>query len=309
MNDSQAAARCFEYPPHRWCPVDPVIEGWETVGEEPMGSKEKHWVRDPCGQLWLLKFARQKADGVRGEDWAECVVHALAGLIGVPTACVGPAVCNERRAVLSRAVQAADERLEHGNELLGRRDSSYEKSEPRENIGYTVAAVQRALEGIAAPNAATARWGAFGVWSGYVLLDAWVAGRDRHHENWAVARGESHVRLAPSFDHGNALGFAEPEKRMPGLDSPDRVRRWCEDGTSPHFAGQPSLVEIAREALHLGDPDAAVYWVSRLRDVRPDDVRAILVALPQSLVSEGRRRFIERILDTNRERILDAFSA
>ncbi len=309
VNGNQWEATCFEYAPHRWRPVDPVSDGWETVGEEPMGSKEKHWVRDPSGQLWLLKFAREKADGVRGEDWAECIVHALAGLIGVPTACVRPAVCNERRAVLSRAVQTSDERLEHGNELLAQHDSAYEKSEPRENAGYTVAAVQRVLQGIDAPTVATAPWGAFGVWSGYVLLDAWVAGRDRHHENWAVARGQDHVRLAPSFDHGNALGFAEPERRIPSFESPGRIHRWCEEGTSPHFAGQPSLVEIACEALHLGDPDAAVYWVSRLRDVRSDDVRAILAAVPQNLVSEGRRRFIERILDTNRERILDAFSA
>ena len=224
--------------------------------------------------------------GVRGEDWAECIVHALAGLIGVPTACVRPAVCNERRAVLSRAVQTPDERLEHGNELLAQHDSAYEKSEPRENAGYTVVAVQRVLQGIDAPTVASAPWGAFGVWSGYVLLDAWVAGRDRHHENWAVARGQDHVRLAPSFDHGNALGFAEPERRIPLFDSPGRIQRWCEDGTSPHFAGQPSLVEIACEALNLGDPDAAVYWVSRLRDVRADDVRAILAAVPQNLVSE-----------------------
>lgn len=77
---------------------------------------------------------------------------------------------------------------------------------------------------------------------------------------------------------------------------------------SPHFAGQPSLVEIASEALRIGEAGVAVYWMDRLRDVRSDDVRAILAAVPTRLVSEPRRRFIERILDTNRERILDAFS-
>lgn len=223
MDGGLRCRECFEYPPHLWRAVDPVAEGWETVGEEPMGSKEKHWVHDPDGWPWLLKFARQKADGVRGEDWAECVVHALAGLIGVPTACVRPAVCSGRRAVLSRAVQTPDERLEHGNELLARHDASYQKAELRENAGYTVAAVQRALEGVDAPNAATAPWGGFGVWAGYLVLDAWVAGRDRHHENWAVARGPDRVRLAPSFDHGNALGFAEPERRVSQYDTPERL--------------------------------------------------------------------------------------
>lgn len=308
MDGGLRCRECFEYPPHLWRAVDPVAEGWETVGEEPMGSKEKHWVHNPDGWPWLLKFARQKADGVRGEDWAECVVHALAGLIGVPTACVRPAVCNGRRAVLSRAVQTPDERLEHGNELLARHDASYQKAELRENAGYTVAAVQRALDGVDAPDAATTPWGGFGVWAGYLVLDAWVAGRDRHHENWAVARGPDRVRLAPSFDHGNALGFAEPERRVSQYDTPERLLRWCEDGVSPHFAGQPSLVEIASEALRIGEAGVAVYWMGRLQDVRSDDVRAILAAVPTRLVSEPRRRFIERILDTNRERILDAFS-
>jgi len=272
-----------------------------------MGSKEKHWVRDLDGEQWLLKFARVKDGKVRGEDWAECVVHALAALCGVPTACVQPAICDGRRAILSHAVQSHDERLEHGNELLARQNAAYEKSERRENVGYTVAAVKQALEDISAPNQVTRRWGAFGTWTAYVLLDAWVAGRDRHHENWAVARGPSHARLAPSFDHGNALGFAEQEAALLALTEPSKRRRWCERGTSPHFAGQPSLVTVACEALRLGEPEAAAYWTERLRDVRGDDIHAVLSALPEEVMSPLRRTFVENVLHTNRERIFHAF--
>lgn len=308
MRDGTGDVACFGHPPHRWLPVDPVLEEWETVGEEPMGSKEKHWVVDPSGQHWLLKFARKKNDIVRGEDWAECVVHALAGLVGVPTACVRPGICDGRRAVLSRAVQSPDERLEHGNELLAQLNSAYEIAEPRENAGYSVSAVHQALDGVAAPNAGTARLGGFGVWTGYVVLDAWVAGRDRHHENWAVARGPDHVRLAPSFDHGNALGFAEPDSELDRFAAPDEVSRWCGKGKSPHFAGQPSLVEVACEALHLSGLGVSSYWTGRLADVHAGDVHEILSAVPDAIVSEPRRRFIEHILDKNRERILHACS-
>ncbi len=309
MGTGSAEPSCFEYPPHLWTPVDPIREGWESREDEPMGSKEKNWVRDPAGISWLLKFARQKSGEVRGEDWAECVVHALAGLVGIPTACVRPATCDDRRAIVSRSVLRPGERLEHGNELLATHDVSYAQSQPRENPGYTVGAVRAVLFGTEAPTMATAPWGAFGVWAGYLMLDAWVAGRDRHHENWAVARTQDSVRLVESFDHGNALGFAEPEGRLERLASPGEVEKWCEQGVSPHFAGRPSLVDVACQALVLADGGTATYWVTRLRDVAVSDVRSILSSVPAELMSEPRRTFVERILDVNRERIIDAFSA
>ena len=40
---------------------------------------------------------------------------------------------------------------------------------------------------------------------GYVLLDAWIANQDRHHENWGALRHGDELRLAPTFDHGASL--------------------------------------------------------------------------------------------------------
>lgn len=46
---------------------------------------------------------------------------------------------------------------------------------------------------------------ALDVFAGYVLLDAWIANQDRHHENWGALRMGTALYLAPSFDHGAAL--------------------------------------------------------------------------------------------------------
>lgn len=80
---------------------------------------------------------------------------------------------------------------------------------------------------------------------GYLLLDAWVAGRDRHHENWAAIEHAGELRLSSSFDHGNALGLQEPEDRVEELATDaDRLLVWVERGRSHHFDGRPSLVGL-----------------------------------------------------------------
>lgn len=160
-----------------WTVVD--VEAWadqsdDLPSDEPLGTKEKFWVEDPAGQRWLFKYARGSGDAVRGEDWAECLVHDLAQLIGVPSATVRLATCAGQRGVLSRSAVGPDERLEHGNELLARVNPEYDRLERRENPDYTVAAVKESLQGIGPPKDCEwlAEFSAFDVWSGYLVLDA-----------------------------------------------------------------------------------------------------------------------------------------
>ena len=140
----------------------------------------------------------------------------------------------------------------------------------RENAGYTASAVKDALVDVSPP--IEGRWPegftAYDVWAGYLLLDAWVAGRDRHHENWAViVRGDVR-RLAPTFDHGNALGFQEPdERRLRMLHDGQYFERWLRRGTSPHFSGKTHLITLALQALDMASPHARSYWLLPLEEV------------------------------------------
>lgn len=292
-----------------------AVDKWLTpetdIDPEPLGGKEKFWILGPDGHEYLFKYARSDSDGsnVRGEDWAEWSVCELANLIGVPTAVVVPATCDGQRGILSRSVWRTREQLTHGNELLAQTNPDYDSSALRQNPAYTVDAVYVALSGVKGPAGCDSTIAnGFDAWAGYVLLDAWVAGRDRHHENWAVVNNAGALTLAPSYDHGNALGFQESEARATWLSTdPAALTRWVQRGNSFHFAGKPSLVTVAAEALRLAGPDARHHWLRRLGEVTPHQVSRILAEIPEPMMSDSGRRFRMKLLGLNQERILNAF--
>jgi hypothetical protein len=287
----------------------------QAEADEPMGSKEKWWVDLPgFKRRWLLKLSRlDERDGkVSGEDWAEWTVHHLARLLGVPTAAVRPALLVDRRAIVSESVlRDQREYLDHGNSVLSARFPDYDQSLQGKNPGYTPLAVRDALVDVAPPDELEwpSNFTAFDVWSGYLVMDAWVAGRDRHHENWAtVLRGEER-RLAPSFDHGNALGFQErDERRSRMLGDEPHFMRWIERGTSKHFNGQPGLVDLAITALDLASAGAKQYWLGQLDAVDFAAVESIIASPPIEIMSQVTRTFVLRMLATNRRRLLDGYA-
>lgn len=296
--------------PARWESIN--IDHWlrdgdGRISEEPLGGKEKFWIIAPAGVEYLFKYARSDPDGtnVRGEDWAEWAVHQLAELIGVPTAIVIPGQHGGRRGSLSRAVWHEREQLIHGNELLTRQNPDYDATAHRENPGYTVAAVRAALEGVTAPTACESPVASgFDAWAGYVMLDAWIAGRDRHHENWAAINHAGSLRLAPSYDHGNALGFQESEEHAAKLAADEtQLARWCQRGRSFHFAGRPPLVEVANSALQLAGKAVQRYWRSKLAAVTVDSLTEIFEQIPY--MSDQGRRFRISLLTYNQERIVN----
>lgn len=219
--------------------------------DEQLGTKEKSWLRDVGDERWLFKEVRSSGGRIRGEDWAEKVVEQLGRLLGLPMATVELAIWAGQRGIVTRNFVPDGARLEHGNELLVRVDPDYDRDVARQNDRYTIDAVSKALAEVRAPGAYD-REGltAFDVWAGYLVLDAWVAGRDRHHENWGVIAGRRARVLAPSFDHGNALGFQEADLRCRRMvTDPSRLLIWAERGTSHHFAGGPTLVQLVSRVV------------------------------------------------------------
>jgi hypothetical protein len=290
--------------------VEPSSTGWQQRDDDPdelLGSKDKYWITGSDGHPWLLKYARVSGGQASGEHWAECVVHGLASLVGVPTPCVYPALDEERRAVLSRSVlREGETRLEHGSELLRQTVPDYNVAISQNNPEYTVSNVRLALNGVYGPRGVTASMDAFTAWAGYVLLDAWVSGCDRHHDNWAAATNDTgDKRLVESFDHGNALGFQVSEKQLNRLSEPSAIARWLDHGRT-HFACRPTPVAVALEALSMLTAHDRAYWINRLVDVRQSDVEAIINAVPLDYMTVRRCRFVLAMLEINRERICDA---
>ncbi len=280
-----------------------------------MGVKEKHWVRrEETGEWWLVKLPRRRDDpDAPGENWAEWLVHHLAVELGVPTATVRPTTWNGVRAIASLRVLSDDaDQLVHGNSLLSGHDPHYDPNLDRPNPLYTPAAVAAALNGVAPPEGFDGPLGMTGydVWAGYLLLDAWVAGRDRHHQNWGIIRSGARRHLSPSFDHGNALGFAEPESKVARLiRQPAALGRWLAKGRSHHFAGKPLLVDLALEALSLSTSFASAYWIESLEAIDSNSVKGLVAEVPVSLMSDARRTFVFQLLEENRRRLLDGYRA
>ncbi len=54
------------------------------------------------------------------------------------------------------------------------------------------------------PNLPDGIHSALDVFVGYLMLDAWIANQDRHHENWGAISLNDGLHLAPTFDHGAA---------------------------------------------------------------------------------------------------------
>lgn len=294
----------------------PLIDGsgWPTETEEQMGSKEKVWLETPEGVRprvsYLFKFIRRDDNGrVYGDDWAEKVAAELAHTLEIPAASVELATGMSRPGVICRRLNDPERvELAHGNELLGAREPAYDTTLRREHPLYTVAAVRPCLQEVAPPAGATAvsDLDGFGVWAGYLVLDALIANTDRHHENWGVLidRETGDQALAPSFDHGSSLGFNAPAALVAAVaEGRGSIEGCCARGRSTHFAGRPGLVAVALTALESSG--ARDHWLDRIHDLHAEQTMTILRRVPDSRMSDGVRIFVSELLETNRRRLLD----
>lgn len=224
----------------------PVVRIQSSRAEalEDLGTKAKFWYLD--GDTRVLFKAEERGTG---EDWAEKVSCELAALLGLPHVHYEMAhdVDQDRPGVVCASLAPPPLALAHGNQLLLALDPDYPDAQgPRyRSRAHTIDAVFDVVRRLSMP---TAGWcvnlpegidDAAGVFVGYLMLDAWVANQDRHHENWGAVWDGQGLSLAPSFDHGAALARnLSDAERAERLASRDRHRQMA------HF------VRRARSALY-----------------------------------------------------------
>lgn len=143
------------------------------------------------------------------------------------------------------------------------------------------------------------------------MMDALLSARDRHHENWAVVQAPGEPgRLAPSFDHGNALAFSETRDNvLTLLGDEKRLNGWLDQGTSQHFEGHPPLVTVAVDALAMVGGAHREYLTRSLYDFPTRSFESAVRAFPPELLSAEQGSLVVRILEKNRGRLLDECSA
>jgi hypothetical protein len=278
------------------------------VEPEPSGDDEKLWLRDEQGASWLWKPVTAKDGRRQGEDWAELLVHVVAETMGVPTAPVRLARRAAMDGLVSRDVKP-DGVVEahHGSVLLQNVVDDYDRR-GRDRRGHSIENIARVLDGVGPPvDERCAGLDGFGVFVGYLVLDALVAGQDRHSDNWSViVMPDRSRRLMPSYDHATSLGFNLTDVRR-GRTLAGGMDSWVRRGTANRFehGRDVTLVAWAARAATRADLHVRQHWRAALDLLDIATVAAVADRI--DVVSEVTRTFITEVLERNRGRLLDEF--
>jgi hypothetical protein len=302
-------------------PIRPVDQTFAEAFET-LGSKPKFWFRD--GSRRLLFKADDRGTG---EDWAEVVACHLCGLLGLPHVeyelaaeydgeqFVLPGVICENMA--RRPVS-----LVLGNELLLALDSQYPKQQRFKVRQHTVDAVASVLTKLKSPPKS---WStdlppgvasALDVFAGYIMLDAWIANQDRHHENWGALVSDFFY-LAPTFDHGAALGRnLTDDERQERLSTKDRnrtVAAFAQRARSAFYHAEADDRPLGTLEAFLAfagrEPQAKQGWLERLSAVNANEVSGILEQVPPDRMSTVCKEFTLALLNENQHRLLETGKA
>lgn len=288
------------------------------VATEQLGSKPKFWFRDGHQELMFKAEDRGK-----GEDWAEVISGELCELLGLPHVTYElAALYNDGDyllpGIVCKNMAPGSQSLIMGNELLLDLDPDYPKQKRFKVQEHSVPAVCRTLNFLEPPldklgNAPAGIVSMVDYFIGYVLLDAWIANTDRHHENWAAIRDGKSIRLAPTFDHGaslaNILMDSERIDRMQTKDRGRSVAAFAKRARSAFYADKRDKKPLATidafcafaEYSHHAGPA----WLERLNSISEEAVFGLLSRVPDDRMSVPCRDFTHQLLCMNRQRLLD----
>jgi hypothetical protein len=290
-------------------PVADVSE-WPVDDTETGGLGPNIWLTDPGGSgTWLFKPARQTEDRREGQDWAEFVVARLAMLVSVPTAEIKMVVRDGQPGCLSRNLKPYEWYLYPGAVALEEVDPRVDP-QSKEHLGHNQVNIRTVLADCGTPPefAGPPWFGAYDVFVGYLLLDAWVANQDRHEANWSIlVSPQGEKRLAASYDHASSLGFQLLDSdRQRILSGQPGVDQWARRGFAHRFEGgrRVTLVDYAAAALTSAGPAVRDVWLGWLDDVADQSIESVIATTPE--MSEPTRTFCLTLLGVNRRRLLDA---
>lgn len=292
----------------------PVLEasGWRLAGEEPAGLQVHTWLAHPdYERTWLFKQRQPAEPGPFHEDLTEKAAAELGRRLGVPCATVELAQRHEQRGCLVEDLRLSNWQDQPGQVLL---QPYAGVAEHLVNPGHSLENIRRALAGMEAPPQAThlETFGAFDVFSGYLVFDALIANTDRHDRNWAVLRRPPGQQgpdlLCGSFDHASSLGFNVTDCERARLLDVGGVGAWALRGRARQFErqrGAPkcTLVELAHQALEQCETHVREYWLGAVEEMSLESYAGVLRAVPE--LSDTAVTFTLELLLVNRGRLLD----
>ncbi|MGY6278129.1 phosphatidylinositol kinase [Methylomonas sp. MgM2] len=296
-------------------PTYPIISIDDDAPEslEQLGTKTKYWLHID-EKRYLLKIGRAHT----GENWAEKVACELCALLGLPHAHYDLAEWKQQKCVISETVVPKNGRLIMGNELLSEIHVNYpthQRYQVRDHTFGRIASLLNSPEillplGWTPPGRGVSN--AFDVFVGYLMLDAWIANQDRHHENWGEIAYNEHIYLAPTYDHAASMGQNETDAaRKDRLHTRDRNRHisaYVEKARSAIYLNKTerkplSTVEVFGMAAERSKKAASV-WREVLGGISKQQCIAVFEKIPSVEISEAAIEFAVTLLELNKQRIL-----
>jgi hypothetical protein len=313
-----------------WDRID--VSEWVVRSVEQRGSSRNLWLEEPgTERQWLHKDTVIPSNGIeQGEDWSEVISTQVAKLLGVP--CARTRMCSRggRRGSISLSFLPKWHSLNDGTVVMERAAVAgyYRHVEGQPGIdparpdmrrpGHSLPNIRAALRDVLAPpnfEGCQAMDGldGFDVFAGYMVLDALIANRDRHEQNWAVLTPPlttSPERLAPSYDHASSLGFnLTDDKRRTYLQGSGQLQAWAEKGTAVRFEHKdrpPTLVQHATEAIKLCSSSGAHWWHQQIENLSLEPALLPLRERAVPGMSEVAATFADNLLNLNLRRLRDA---
>lgn len=103
------------------------------------------------------------------------------------------------------------------------------------------------------------------------------------------------------------MGFQEPRDRIERLlKQPDGIATWARRGLSPHFAGKPSLVDVALDAVRRCGLPFREELIFRLKGGHDVLLSEVVATVPDRIMTPEHKQFVADLFKHNRERISDA---
>jgi hypothetical protein len=296
-----------------------TVDSRKAESLEPLGTKPKFWLDDRS------KLFKAEERGT-GEDWAEKLACEFCALLGLPHVHYELAHDMHRDVpgVICPTCAPPPLVMGLGNQMLQVLDPEYPEGSKYNVRQHTVEAVADVLRllvplppeygGVVLPHGIDS---ALGVFVGYVLLDAWIANQDRHHENWGVLRSpgaftSANLHLAPTFDHGASMArnLTDQERadRVASRDRGRQVTTFAKRARSAFYVDpsqKRSMTTMAAwRAFSQKSSAAGRIWLERLEAVEPAMMQTLIDQVPPQRMSQISRDFTLALLIENRRRML-----
>jgi hypothetical protein len=285
------------------------ISTWEAHADAQVGQREKWWIREPTGDIWLRKspniYEYKSGPGLpvqRLEHWpmlfCEHLALRLAAAASIPAVAsrlafwrdtTGPQV--RRVALIVKKIEMSE--LQHGAAVVqGFRPEFIPENRPTSSLEL----VRLALE------AYERRHGTrlLGDFLRMLIFDAWIGNEDRHTSNWAVL--DNH-RLAPLYDPASCLGarLRDDHKLVNGPKLSD-LQKYA-NGCGSRFGNEASQLPQSEVVTRLRAwpewDEIAPRLLKRFRSLL-SSAEKLVSSVPDERLIPGRKQLIHWLL---RERL------